>query len=115
MSSAAPAASETAVEVSVVMPCLNEARTLAACIREAQTALAQAGLRGEIVIADNGSTDGSQAIGPAEGARLVAVDRRGYGYALQAGIAAAHGPIVVMGDADGSYDFGDIGRFVAGL
>ena len=116
MSSADPAAaSETAVEVSVVMPCLNEARTLAACIREAQTALAQAGLRGEIVMADNGSTDGSPAVARAAGARIVAVDRRGYGYALQAGIAAAHGPIVVMGDADGSYDFGDIGRFVAKL
>jgi len=108
-------ASAAAIEVSVVMPCLNEARTLAACIREARTALAQAGLPGEVVIADNGSTDGSPAIALAEGARLVPVARRGYGHALQAGIAAAQGRYVVMGDADGSYDFGDIGRFVAKL
>jgi len=114
MTSTGPA-SAAAIEVSVVMPCLNEARTLAACIREAQTALTQAGLSGEVVIADNGSTDGSPAIALAEGARLVPVSRRGYGHALQAGIAAAHGCYVVMGDADGSYDFGDIGRFVAEL
>jgi len=108
-------ASAAAIEVSVVMPCLNEARTLATCIREAKTALAQAGLSGEVVVADNGSTDGSPAIALAEGARLVPVSRCGYGHTLQAGIAAAHGCYVVMGDADGSYDFGDIGRFVAEL
>ncbi|AHF89413.1 dolichol-P-glucose synthetase [Opitutaceae bacterium TAV5] len=92
-------------EVSVVLPCLNEARTLGACIDAAAEALARAGLRGEIIVADNGSTDGSREIARARGARLVPVAQRGYGHALRAGIDAARSPLVVMGDADGSYDF----------
>ncbi|MEM7680457.1 MAG: glycosyltransferase family 2 protein [Planctomycetota bacterium] len=101
-------------EVSVVMPCLNEADTLAACIRKAWHGLEQAGVAGEVVVADNGSTDGSQAIARAEGARLIDVDQRGYGAALMGGIDAARGAFVVMGDADESYDFGEIPALVAG-
>jgi hypothetical protein len=102
-------------EVSVVIPCLNEAETLASCISRASEAMAAAGLTGEIVVADNGSTDGSQAIAERQGARLVAVTERGYGSALLGGIAAARGRYVVMGDADDSYDFAEIPRFVEKL
>jgi glycosyltransferase involved in cell wall biosynthesis len=104
-----------AVELTVVMPCLNEARTIAGCVREAAAALAAAGIAGEIVIADNGSTDGSQEIATGAGARVVPVAEKGYGHALQGGIAAARGRFVVMGDADGSYDFSHLPRFVAEL
>lgn len=100
------------VEVTVVMPCLNEAETLAACIGRAQEAIAGAGLRGEIVVADNGSTDGSPEIAARLGVRVLAVPERGYGAALMGGIYAARGEIVVMGDADASYDFAEIPRFV---
>jgi glycosyltransferase involved in cell wall biosynthesis len=103
------------VEVSVVMPCLNEADTLAACIRKAQRALSELGTRGEIIVADNGSTDGSPAIAAALGARVVRVDPRGYGHALMGGIEAAHGRFIVMGDADDSYDFGELPKFVTKL
>src|SRR5438067_3112962 len=85
------------VEVSIVMPCLNEAATLASCIRKAQAAIAKGGLAAEIIVADNGSTDASPTIARALGARLVAAEPRGYGAALQAGIAAARGQYVVMG------------------
>lgn len=102
-----------APEISVVMPCLNEARTLAGCIEEAADALASAGIFGEIVIADNGSTDGSQAIATSLGARVVPVAQKGYGHALRGGIEAAHGRYILMGDADGSYDFSHLPRFVA--
>lgn len=112
---AAGAAAADMVEVSVVMPCLNEADTLATCIRKAQDAFAAAGLRGEVVVADNGSTDGSPAIARTLGARLVEVVARGYGSALMGGIDAARGRFVVMGDADDSYDFGEIPRFVERL
>lgn len=108
-------ASETVPEVSVVMPCLNEADTLATCIRKARAAIASAGLAGEILVADNGSTDGSPEIAVREGARLVAIDARGYGHALMGGIRAARGKYIVMGDCDDSYDFGEIPRFVARL
>jgi glycosyltransferase involved in cell wall biosynthesis len=101
--------------VSVVMPCLNEARTLEACIREAAGALTSAGLSGEIIIADNGSTDGSQAIARDAGARVVPVAAKGYGHALRGGIAAAQGRYIIMGDADGSYDFTHLARFVEPL
>jgi glycosyltransferase involved in cell wall biosynthesis len=94
-----------AVEVSIVMPCLDEAETLAACIRKAQRAIEDHGLSAEIVIADNGSTDGSQVIARELGARVVDVARKGYGSALIGGIDAAHGRFVIMGDADDSYDF----------
>jgi len=102
-------------ELSVVMPCLNEARTLAACIREAANAMQAAGINGEIVIADNGSTDGSQAIATAGGARVAAVAAKGYGHALRGGIEAARGRYILMGDADGSYDFSHLPRFVEQL
>jgi glycosyltransferase involved in cell wall biosynthesis len=103
------------LELSVVMPCLNEAETLATCIRKAQAALAQGGIVGEVVIADNGSNDGSQAIASQLGARVVEVRAKGYGNALMGGIAAARGRFVVMGDSDDSYDFGHIPRFLEQL
>lgn len=99
-------------EVSIVMPCLNEADTLETCIRKAQRALAEHNISGEIVVADNGSTDGSQAIARRIGARVVNVERKGYGNALMGGIASARGKFVIMGDADDSYDFLEIPRFV---
>src|SRR5262245_58164220 len=105
----------TTVEVSVVMPCLNEADTLATCIRKAKRALIESNISGEVIVADNGSTDGSQAIAVGEGARLVGVEARGYGNALMGGIAAARGKYVIMGDADDSYDFLEIPRFVTKL
>lgn len=101
------------VEVSVVMPCLNEADTVGSCIARAREAIASAGLRGEIVVADNGSTDGSIEIAKGHGVRVIAVSERGYGAALMGGIYAARGEIVIMGDADASYDFAEIPRFVA--
>jgi glycosyltransferase involved in cell wall biosynthesis len=103
---------EAAVEVSVVMPCLNEGDTLAVCIEKAQRALREHGIRGEVIVADNGSTDGSQEIARRMGARLVHVSARGYGNALKEGIAAARGPFVIMGDADDSYDFLELPKFV---
>jgi len=110
-----PAADPDAPEVSIVMPCLNEARTIAGCVTEAITALKTAGLSGEVVVADNGSTDGSQALATAAGARVVPVAAKGYGNALRGGIAAARGRYLVMGDADASYDFSHVPRFVAQL
>jgi glycosyltransferase involved in cell wall biosynthesis len=106
---------DTTPEVSVVMPCLNEADTLAACIRKAKQGLREAGIDGEVIVADNGSTDGSQSIVLREGARLVQVAAPGYGNALMGGIAAARGKYVIMGDADDSYDFLEVPRFVAKL
>ena len=103
---AAPA-TLVAVELSIVMPCLNEARTLGACIERAQEMLQTHGIDGEIVIADNGSTDGSQEIAIRLGARVVHVTEKGYGSALMGGVAAAHGRYIVMGDADCSYDFAE--------
>jgi glycosyltransferase involved in cell wall biosynthesis len=93
------------VEVSIVMPCLNEAETLAACIEKAHLAIERGALAAEIIVADNGSTDGSQVIAKELGARVVTVDRKGYGSALIGGINAARGRFVIMGDADDSYDF----------
>ena len=102
-------------EVSIVMPCLNEADTLATCIRKANAALDGAAIHGEIIVADNGSTDGSIEIATREGARVVPVTARGYGAALMGGIAAARGRFVIMGDADDSYDFGEVPKFVERL
>src|SRR5262245_9314689 len=92
--------SPTTPEVSVVMPCLNEAETLAICIARARDAFARLHLHGEVIVADNGSTDGSQAIAAQAGARVVAVDTRGYGAAIRGGIDAALGRLIVIGDAD---------------
>jgi glycosyltransferase involved in cell wall biosynthesis len=103
------------VEVSVVIPCLNEANSLAFCVDKAINAFRKAGLSGEVVVADNGSTDGSIEIAKEHGARVVGVPERGYGAALRAGIAAARGPYIIMGDADDSYDFSDVPRFVEKL
>ena len=104
-----------AVEVSIVMPCLNEAETIARCIQQAQGAAENLGLSAEVIVADNGSTDGSAVIARELGARVVEVPRRGYGAALIGGIEAAQGELVVMGDADASYDFGAIGPFIERL
>src|SRR5689334_10264484 len=100
------------VRLTILMPCLNEARTLPACIKKAQAYLAHAGISGEILIADNGSTDGSRDIAQALGARVVTVTAIGYGNALRAGIVAARGAYVIMGDADDSYDFGELEPFL---
>jgi glycosyltransferase involved in cell wall biosynthesis len=102
-------------EVSVVMPCLNEADTLGVCIEKARSALSEAGIRGEIIVADNGSADGSPEIAARMGARVVSVAARGYGSALMAGIASARGKYIVMGDADDSYDFLELPKFVEKL
>jgi len=102
-------------ELTVVMPCLNEAQTLGICIRKAQESFDRIGIAGEVVVADNGSTDGSQQIAEELGARVVPVERRGYGAALTGGIAAARGRWVIMGDADDSYDFSKLELFVEGL
>jgi glycosyltransferase involved in cell wall biosynthesis len=100
------------VELTILMPCLNEAETLARCIGSARLGIQRAGVRGEIIVADNGSTDGSQAIAEKSGARLVTVAEKGYGSALRGGIRAASGKWILMGDADDSYDFSEADRFV---
>jgi glycosyltransferase involved in cell wall biosynthesis len=109
------ASSDLAPELSIVMPCLNEADTIESCIRSAQRALAENDIGGEILIADNGSTDGSQDIATRLGARVIPVAERGYGSALMGGIAAAQGRYILMGDADASYDFAEVPRFLARL
>jgi glycosyltransferase involved in cell wall biosynthesis len=103
---------QPSLELTILMPCLNEAETLAACIGKAKSFLARSGVEGEVVVADNGSTDGSRQIAAAAGARVVEVPERGYGAALAAGIASARGRYVVMGDADDSYDFEHLDAFV---
>jgi len=103
------------IELSIVMPCLNEADTLAACIEKARRALKEGGISGEVIVVDNGSTDGSPEIARKLGARVVNVTARGYGNALMGGIAAARGTHVLMGDADDSYDFLEAPRFLAKL
>ena len=102
-------------ELSIVMPCLNEAETLAVCIEKALQSLRDCNIVGEVLIADNGSTDGSQEIAARMGARVVNVEAKGYGSALMGGIAAARGKYVIMGDADDSYDFANLGPFVEKL
>jgi len=103
------------VELTVVMPCLNEAETVATCVRKAMGFLAESGISGEVVVADNGSTDGSQQLAEAEGARVVPVSEKGYGNALMGGIQAAQGKYIIMGDADDSYDFTNLMPFVEEL
>lgn len=100
------------LELSVVMPCLNEAETLGICVRKAQTAMREHGIRGEVIVADNGSEDASVEIAEGLGARVVHVRERGYGNALMGGIAAARGRFILMGDADDSYDFLELPRYV---
>ncbi len=107
-----PAETVQDLELTIVMPCLDESETLAVCIRKARRFLSEHDVRGEVLIADNGSTDGSQEIALAEGARVVDIPERGYGAALSGGIAAAHGRFVAMGDADDSYDFEGLGPFL---
>ena len=102
-------------EVSIIMPCLNEADTLAACIGKARKALNEQKIAGEIIVADNGSTDGSLAIATKLGARLINVREKGYGSALMGGILAARGKYIIMGDADDSYDFLETPKFVEKL
>ena len=106
---------QRSIEVSVVMPCLNEAETLETCIRKAQTAFRELGLSGEVVIADNGSTDGSREIAFKMGARLIDVKQKGYGAAITGGVTGSHGKFVIMGDADDSYDFSSLALFLEKL
>ena len=102
-------------ELTILMPCLNEAETLAVCIAKALDYLERSGVNGEVLIADNGSTDGSQAIAAEAGARVVPIAAKGYGSALLGGIRAARGRFVIMGDSDDSYDFSDLDAFVEKL
>ena len=101
-----------ALELTVLMPCLNEAETLATCIAKARSFIERSRIAGEVLIADNGSADGSQSIARAAGARVIDVETRGYGAALIAGISAAQGQYVIMGDADDSYDFTSLEPFM---
>ena len=107
--------SEESLELTILMPCLDEAATVGRCVEKAKAYLARAGIEGEVLVADNGSRDRSQGLAEAAGARVIAVERRGYGAALQAGIAAARGRFVIMGDADDSYDFSNLDPFVEKL
>ncbi|MEJ0020152.1 MAG: glycosyltransferase family 2 protein [Acetobacteraceae bacterium] len=104
-----------ACELTILMPCLNEAETLARCITKARAFLIRSGITGEVLIADNGSTDGSQQIAAGHGARVVAIAEKGYGSALLGGIRAARGRYVIMGDSDDSYDFSRLEGFVEKL
>jgi hypothetical protein len=103
------------LELTILMPCLNEAETIEICVRKAMGFLESRGIRGEVVVADNGSTDGSQALAQACGARIVPIPRRGYGAALLGGIAAARGSFIIMADADDSYDFTALDPFMEKL
>jgi glycosyltransferase involved in cell wall biosynthesis len=103
---------EQEIEVSVVIPCLNEAESIAFCVDKALAAFKSANIRGEVVVADNGSTDRSVEIAHQQGARVVHVKMKGYGHALHGGIQAARGQFIIMGDADDSYDFGEVPTFV---
>lgn len=103
---------EQTLDVSIVMPCLNEADTLAVCLKKAEAGMREYGISYEIIVADNGSIDGSQEIAASHGARVVPVGERGYGSALMGGIAAARGRYILMGDADDSYDFLEAPKFV---
>lgn len=103
------------LELTILMPCLNEAETIQTCVRKAMSFLQRANIRGEVVVADNGSTDGSQALAQSCGARIIAIPMRGYGAALQGGIQGARGKFIVMADADDSYDFTALDPFVEQL
>lgn len=110
-----PGSDSENIEISIVMPCLNESETLEACVAEGRQAIEDAGVSGEVVIADNGSTDGSQKIAEQASARVVNISEKDYGNALIGGIAAASSHYVMMGDADGSYNFRDLPRFLEKL
>src|SRR6185295_5584446 len=103
------------LELTIVMPCLNEAETLERCIVKAKAYLERAKIAGEVVIGDNGSTDGSQDIARRCGARVVDVPRRGYGAAIMGAVEAARGKYVIMGDSDDSYDFSNLDKYVEKL
>ena len=103
------------VELTILMPCLNEAETIETCVTKAMSYLSSRGIRGEVLVADNGSTDGSQLLAERSGARVVPIVNRGYGAALLGGIHAARGTFVIMGDADDSYDFTALDPFVEKL
>src|SRR6266851_7480999 len=108
----AMADADSCPEVSVVIPCLNEAQSIAACVAKAVEAFRNSSIRGEVVVADNGSTDGSQNTAMDHGARVIHADIKGYGSALRCGIAEARGAFIILGDADGSHDFSEVPRFV---
>jgi glycosyltransferase involved in cell wall biosynthesis len=109
------APSERRVELSIVMPCLNEQETVAVCVRKAIASLREAGIEGEVIVADNGSTDDSVQLAEIEGARVVNIEQKGYGNALKGGILASRGEYVLMADSDDSYDFSHASRFVEQL
>jgi glycosyltransferase involved in cell wall biosynthesis len=106
---------EAALELTILMPCLNEALTVGTCVRKAATYLERHHVNGEILVADNGSTDGSQSLAEAAGARVVQIEKKGYGAALIGGIHASNGRYIIMGDADDSYDFSNLEEFVQKL
>jgi len=112
---ATPASEPATLDISVVIPCLDEAETIAECVRKAQAGIAASGLSGEVLVVDNGSRDGTPEIAARAGARVVHESRRGYGSAYLRGFREARGRFLVMGDGDGSYDFEDVPRFVAPL
>lgn len=103
------------VEFTILMPCLNEEKTVGYCIREAKSAIRHYGISAEILIADNGSSDASKEIAKKNGARVIEVQKKGYGNAVIGGIRAAKGRYIIMGDCDKSYDFKEIGRFIRPL
>jgi glycosyltransferase involved in cell wall biosynthesis len=103
------------VELTILMPCLNEAETVATCVRKAHGFLERTGIKGEVLVADNGSSDGSPELAGAAGARVIRITRKGYGSALLGGIDAAYGRFVIMADADDSYDFSQLDAFIEGL
>ena len=102
-------------QLTILMPCLNEAETLGMCIKKANHWISKTGITAEVLIADNGSTDGSQAIAESLGARVVSVAQRGYGSALFNGCMAAKGEWIIMGDSDDSYDFSNLDHFIKKL
>src|SRR5882762_5288539 len=108
---ACTATAHNGVELTILLPCLNEEETISDCISKARASLERAGISGEVVVADNGSIDRSDEIAKKAGARVVHVERRGYGSALRGGIEAANGRWIIIGDADGSYDFSQIEGF----
>ncbi len=111
----APASEPRSLELTILMPCLNEAETVATCVRKAHSFLERSGIAGEVLVADNGSSDGSPEFAREAGARVVGVQQKGYGSALISGVGAARGRFVIMADADDSYDFSQLDAFVEGL